>query len=119
MAGKDVKMGYIKDDLKKIQIKTNLYLQSYGPKGTFHIAKEAIQNAIDELEDKNTNGSKIYITFNRLDGKLIIEDDGRGIPEEDYPIDITCTKLQAGSKFFRTQGGKSSGEFGVNLGALS
>ena len=36
-------------------------------------------------------------------------------PETDYPIDIFCTKIQSGSKFFRDQGGSSSGEFGVGL----
>lgn len=114
---KDVKMAYIDDDIKKIQVKTNLYLQSYGAGGTFHIFKEPAQNAVDELIDPNTNGNEINITYDRFDGKVKIEDNGRGIPEEDYSIDIVCTKLQAGSKFFRTQGGKSSGEFGVDIGA--
>lgn len=116
---KDVKMAYIDDDIKKIQVKTNLYLQSYGSGGTFHIFKEGAQNAVDELVDPNTNGDAIDIMYDRLDGKVRIEDNGRGIPEEDYPIDIVCTKLQAGSKFFRTQGGKSSGEFGVDTGACT
>ena len=115
MANKDVKMSYIEDDMKKVQVKTNLYIQKYGYMGVFHLAKEIIQNSIDELEDPDTIGKKIKVTYNELDDKLIIEDDGRGIPEEDYPIDVTCTKLQSGSKFFRSQGGKSSGEFGVGL----
>lgn len=115
MANKDVKMSYIEDDMKKVQVKTNLYIQSYGYMGVFHLAKEIIQNSIDELEDPNTNGSRIKVTYDELDDSLLIEDDGRGIPENDYPIDISCTKLQAGSKFFRSQGGKSSGEFGVGL----
>lgn len=115
MAKKDVTMAYIADDMQKVQVKTNLYIQKYGYMGVFHLAKEVIQNSIDELEDPDTNGSKIKITYDELDDKLTVEDDGRGIPEETYPIDITCTKLQSGSKFFRSQGGKSSGEFGVGI----
>ena len=118
MANKDVKMSYIEDDLKKIQVKPNLYIQKYGPLGDFHLAKEVVQNSVDELEDPNTNGSRIDITYDELDDRLTVEDDGRGIPEEDYKIDLACTKLQMGSKFYRTEGGKSSGEFGVNSGVL-
>lgn len=115
MANKDVKMSYIEDDLKKIQVKPNLYIQKYGPLGDFHLAKEVVQNSVDELEDPNTNGSRIDITYDELDDRLTVEDDGRGIPEEDYKIDLACTKLQMGSKFYRTEGGKSSGEFGVGI----
>lgn len=115
MANKDVKLSYIEDDVKKVQIKTNLYLQSYGSGGTFHLAKEIIQNSFDELEDANSNGNKVTIMLDTLTNKLTVEDDGRGIPENDYSIEVVCTKLQSGSKFFRTQGGKSSGEFGVGL----
>ena len=88
--------------------------------------KEAAQNAIDEGVDPKCwdylkhlgEATKfvIKITYDKLTDKVTIEDTGRGIPEDNYPIDIVCTKLQAGSKFFRDQGGASSGEFGVNIG---
>ena len=44
----DNKIFYIEDDLKKIQTKTNLYLQSFGDKGVFLLFKEAEQNENDE-----------------------------------------------------------------------
>lgn len=110
---KDVEMSFIEDDLQKIQIKTNMYLQSYEQGGVFHMIKEAAQNGVDENEDPNSMGHELIITIDKKINKITIEDDGRGIPEDKYPIDIVCTKLQAGSKFFRAQGGKSSGEFGV------
>jgi DNA gyrase/topoisomerase IV subunit B len=50
---------------------------------------------------------------------MIVEDDGRGFPEQDYPMDIFCTKIQSGSKFFRTQSGGTSGEFGLGLTAVN
>ena len=114
---KDVKMMYIEDDIKKIQTKTNLYIQQYGPQGAFHLAREIIQNSIDEVIDPESNGSSINITYDILSDKLTCEDDGRGFPETDYPLDIFCTKNQSGSKFFRNQGGDSAGEFGVLTGA--
>ena len=112
---KDVKMFYIESDIKKIQTKTNLYIQKYGPAGAFHLAREIIQNNIDEVIDPESNGSDIYIYYDILSDKLICEDNGRGFPEKDYPLDIFCTKNQSGSKFFRDQGGDSAGEFGVGL----
>jgi DNA gyrase/topoisomerase IV subunit B len=47
----DVQINYIEDDLKKVQTKTNLYIQKYGDMGVFHLFKEVAQNAIDELSD--------------------------------------------------------------------
>ena len=112
MANSDVKMFYVEDDIEKIQTKTNLYLQSYGSEGAFHLAREVIQNSIDECVDKDSPGKNILIKYNKLTDELTVEDDGRGFPEIDYPMDIFCTKIQSGSKFFRTQSGGTSGEFG-------
>lgn len=112
---KDAKMFYIEDDIKKIQTKTNLYIQKYGPEGAFHLAREIIQNNIDEVIDPDSNGSNIYISYDIATDKLTCEDDGRGFPEKDYSLDIFCTKNQSGSKFFRDNGGDSAGEFGVGL----
>lgn len=122
----DVRVMYTENDLAKVQTKTNLYVQKYGDLGVFHLFKEVAQNSIDEAIDpgltaylKSIGEDKkkkiIRITHDRLTDKVTVEDSGRGIPEEDYPIDIVCTKLQSGSKFFRDQGGASSGEFGVGI----
>lgn len=111
----DVRMFYLEDDIEKIQTKSNMYIRQYGPEGAFHLAREIIQNSIDECIDKESIGSEIIITYDKTHDKLVVEDDGRGFPETDYPIDIFCTKIQSGSKFFRDQGGSSSGEFGVGL----
>lgn len=119
MANTDVKMFYVEDDIEKIQTKTNLYLQSYGSEGAFHLAREVIQNSIDECVDKDSPGKNILIKYNKLTDELTVEDDGRGFPEIDYPMDIFCTKIQSGSKFFRTQSGGTSGEFGLGLTAVN
>lgn len=119
MATNDVKMYYIDDDIKKVQVKTNLYIQQYGPAGAFHLSREVIQNAFDECTDPSSQGTNINITYDKKTDKLIVEDDGRGFSEADYPLDIFCTKLQSGSKFFRDQGGNTSGEFGVGLTAVN
>lgn len=111
---KDVKMSYFEDDIKKIQVKTNLYIKSYGPAGAFHLFKEVAQNAIDECIDLESNGDTINITYDKASDTATVEDNGRGFPEQDYPLDIFCTKIQSGSKFYRDQtGGGTAGEFGL------
>lgn len=116
---KDVKMYYIEDDIKKIQVKTNLYIQQFGPEGAFHLAREVIQNSIDEDIDPESPGNKIDIKYDETLDCLTVEDNGRGFPEADYPMDIFCTKIQSGSKFFREQSGDTSGEFGLGLTAVN
>jgi len=58
---KDVVMNYYEDDIKKIQVKTNLYIKQYGPAGAFHLFKEGAQNSIDECIDEDSMGSEIDI----------------------------------------------------------
>lgn len=115
----DDKLEFIESDIKKIQMKTGMYISYVGEKGALHLAKEAIQNAIDECENANSPAKNITITLDLLEDSLTVEDDGRGIPEDSFPLDIVCTKLQSGSKFTREQGGKSSGENGVGLTAIN
>ena len=111
----DVKMYYIDDDISKIQTKTNLYIKQYGEAGASHLCREVIQNSIDEVIDKESPGTHILITYDRNTDTLKCEDDGRGFPETDYPMDIFCTKIQSGSKFFRDQSGATAGEFGLTV----
>lgn len=116
---KDDHMEYIESDIKKIQMKTGMYISYVGEKGALHLAKETIQNSIDEAENPNSPCKNIKVTLDILEDSITVEDDGRGIPEDSFPLDVICTKLQSGSKFTREQGGKSAGENGVGLTATN
>ena len=52
---------------------------------------------IDEVSDPDSNGTHLEVTYDRKDDSLTVEDDGRGFPETDYPLDVFCTTLQSGS----------------------
>ena len=82
---KDVQMGYIEDDIEKIQAKTNFYLVQLGNGGCNHIAREIIQNAFDECMDMNSPGKNIEIRYDKITGEMRVTDDGRGFPEDNYP----------------------------------
>lgn len=116
---KDVEMYWIEDDIEKIQKKTNMYIKSYNSAGAFHLVREIVQNAIDECIDSDSPGKYIHVTYDILTDMLTCEDDGRGFPEVSYPLDIFCTKIQSGSKFFRASGASSAGEFGLGLTACN
>ena len=115
----DDKFDYIESDIDKIKLKSGMYISYIGERGALHLAKEVIQNAIDECENKKSPAKNIIISLDKLSDRLTVEDDGRGIPEKDVSLDILCTKLQSGSKFTREQGGKTSGENGIGLTACN
>ena len=110
---KDVEMYWSEDDIEKIQRKPNQYIVRYGSAGCNHMARELIQNAYDENIDIDSPGKNIKIIYDKLLDRLTVKDDGRGFPEDKYPLDIFCTKLQSGSKTFRDQSGNTAGEFGL------
>ncbi|MBR6907396.1 ATP-binding protein, partial [bacterium] len=119
MGTKDNKIVWIKSDIKKIQEKTNLYIYERGKEAAAHLMREGWQNSADEVNDENSNGNTITVTFDKAISKFTCTDNGRGFPEQDVPLDIVCTTLQSGSKFYRESGGATNGEFGVGLTAIN
>ena len=116
---KDDVYHYIDDDIQKIQVKTNMYINEYGRAGTFHLAREIAQNNFDECLSENSPGKHIEITYDRATDILRCVDDGRSFNESQYDMKIFCTTIQSGSKFFRSGGASSAGEFGVGMSVVN
>lgn len=104
-------------DIEKIQTKPNMYISYIGPKGSLHLTKEIINNAIDETINPNSPGDTIEIYLDEAENTLSVSDNGRGIQFD--KMELVCTKLQAGSKFTREGIGASAGENGVGLTAVN
>ena len=104
--------------LEPVKERPGMYTRTENP---LHIIQEVIDNAADEA--LGGFGSTIGVTLH-ADGMISIEDDGRGIPigihpEEGVPvIEIVFTRLHAGGKFNKTDGGAyafSGGLHGVGV----
>ena len=90
----------------------NMYISYLGSRGSLHLAKELINNAIDECINDNSPADTIDIYLDEAENTITVSDNGRGIPPES--MEIACTTLQSGSKFTRSGGNATAGENGVN-----
>ena len=100
--------------LEPVKQRPGMYTRTDNP---LHIIQEVLDNAADEA--LAGHGKKIGVTLHS-DGSVSIEDDGRGIPfgmhpEEKAPvIELVFTRLHAGGKFDKGQGGAYSFSGGLH-----
>jgi topoisomerase IV subunit B len=100
--------------LEPVKQRPGMYTRTENP---LHIIQEVIDNAADE--SLAGYGKKIAVTLH-TDGSVSVEDDGRGIPfglhpQEKVPVlEIVFTRLHAGGKFDKLQGGAYSFSGGLH-----
>ncbi|WP_408593385.1 DNA topoisomerase IV subunit B [Limnohabitans sp.] len=100
--------------LEPVKQRPGMYTRTDNP---LHIIQEVLDNAADEA--LAGHGKKIGVTLH-ADGSVSIDDDGRGIPfgmhpEEKAPvIELVFTRLHAGGKFDKGQGGAYSFSGGLH-----
>jgi topoisomerase-4 subunit B len=104
--------------LEPVRQRPGMYTRTEHP---LHIVQEVIDNAADEA--LGGFASRIDVTMG-ADGRVVVEDDGRGIPvglhpDEGVPVvEIVFTRLHAGGKFDKGSGGAyafSGGLHGVGV----
>jgi topoisomerase IV subunit B len=100
--------------LEPVKQRPGMYTRTDNP---LHIIQEVLDNAADEA--LAGHGKKIAVILH-ADGSVSVEDDGRGIPfglhpEEKAPvIELVYTRLHAGGKFDKGQGGAYSFSGGLH-----
>ena len=100
--------------LEPVKQRPGMYTRTDNP---LHIVQEVIDNAADEA--LAGHGKKIRVTLH-TDGSVSIEDEGRGIPHGLHPtekapvIELVFTRLHAGGKFDKGQGGAYSFSGGLH-----
>jgi len=100
------------EGLEAVRKRPGMYIGSTGSRGLHHLAYEIIDNAIDEAGAGFCD--QIAVTIN-LDGSIMIEDNGRGIPVDIHSVKkiaavrLAFETLHAGGKFggdtYKTSGG--------------
>lgn len=106
-------MQVVENDLDKIRTSPLMYISRVGGLGAIHLAKECINNSIDECLNENSPGENIYLYLNEDENIFTAEDDGRGLPFNNM-LDA-CTKIQSSTKFNRTSNQKSAGQNGAGM----
>ena len=100
--------------LEPVKQRPGMYTRTDNP---LHIIQEVLDNAADEA--LAGFGKRIRVTLH-ADGSVSVEDDGRGIPfglhpEEGAPVvELVFTRLHAGGKFDKGQGGAYSFSGGLH-----
>ncbi len=100
--------------LEPVKQRPGMYTRTDNP---LHVIQEVLDNAADEA--LAGYGKKIKVCLH-VDGSVSIDDDGRGIPfgmhpEENAPvIELVFTRLHAGGKFDKGQGGAYSFSGGLH-----
>src|SRR5437016_10873019 len=100
--------------LEPVKQRPGMYTRTDNP---LHVIQEVIDNAADE--SLAGHGKRIDVTVH-ADGSVSVVDDGRGIPigvhpEEQVPVvEIVFTRLHAGGKFDKGNGGAYSFSGGLH-----
>jgi topoisomerase-4 subunit B len=100
--------------LEPVRQRPGMYTRTDNP---LHVVQEVIDNAADEALAGQARS--ISVTM-RADGGITVEDDGRGIPvglhpDEGVPtVEIVFTRLHAGGKFDKQDGGAYSFSGGLH-----
>lgn len=101
--------------LDPVKIRPGMYTNTDNPN---HIVEEVLDNSLDEA--LAGHASQITVCYT-LDGRIAIEDNGRGIPTDIHPeegvpaVELVFTKLHAGGKFDSESYGMSGGLHGVGV----
>jgi topoisomerase-4 subunit B len=104
--------------LEPVRQRPGMYTRTDNP---LHLIQEVIDNAADEALAGFAHGIDVTL---HADGSVTVEDDGRGIPVGDHPeehtpvVELVFTRLHAGGKFNKADGGAyafSGGLHGVGV----
>ena len=126
------------EGLEPVRKRPGMYIGSTDSKGLHHLAREILDNAVDEaiagfghtiqMFHNPTPESYLQIVPNKKEvmgsEEIIIVDNGRGIPVDMHSsgvsaLEVVLTKLHAGGKFEETAYQASGGLHGVGSSAVN
>ncbi|MBP9820466.1 DNA topoisomerase IV subunit B, partial [Candidatus Woesebacteria bacterium] len=124
------------EGLEPVRKRPGMYIGSTDARGLHHLAKEILDNAVDEAIAGYGKRIQLFRTLARAEQQELVEDDlsdhevitvvdnGRGIPVDMHEsgvsaLEVVLTKLHAGGKFEETAYQASGGLHGVGSSAVN
>ncbi|MBL8687240.1 MAG: DNA topoisomerase IV subunit B [Alphaproteobacteria bacterium] len=111
------------EGLEPVRRRPGMYIGGTDERAMHHLAAEILDNAMDEA----LNGHANHITFKiDIHGRVIISDNGRGIPVDPHPkfpnmsaLEVIVTTLHSGGKFNNKAYQVAGGLHGVGLSVVN
>lgn len=111
------------EGLEPVRMRPGMYIGGTDEKALHHLFAEVIDNSMDEAVAGHANWIEVSLSE---DGKLTVEDNGRGIPVDLHPqvpgkstLEVIMTKLHAGGKFDSGAYETSGGLHGVGISVVN